>query len=585
MITLSRNDINSGSTINNFQANCIESAFEAIVSKCFIDALKKNIPFSPTIAAECADFSKKVIRNAGGISLLTNAIESSKLTDISKKGFLERFNNACVEAGLEMSSSMILRDACMSAIEDANDESDDFGESPEPEMEDENYDEDMGDISEDEESIEDEAPEMPKEFKGKPIDEIQLDTKISPKELDALKRAAGKIDLEEISQVVSDKVANVIQAEKVQRFKLNEEKERIKQAIIDDPNNGIEDENAAESAMETMLNVPVSKLDTAVYTTLFSTLQRRAVESVMTYERGNTSVSDILAEITVNNTFDIFKPEQMTFFDATSKAVEMTIATEACDDDHMENVIKNSTIFATIIYTLLETLHTMNLNTCCPTDVKKIITKNADDVTARTKVESKMNDYKEALEAKKRCIISCAKKRDVVGLENAVSDMTIIKGRLITAKESVGFNVKPEVMAELDSLIDLANNQISIIESSYNQGMESTMGYDKITAARESDISQMNSIARSLKYKTFDNIKFKCCESAGSSAVFSVSAEVGKTPVYTTELKVTGMESAITPDRYISYLCKNSKISDLTKANENIDICVVSKGQIYSIAD
>ena len=581
---MSRNDINPSSTINNFQCNCIESAFEAIVSKCFIDALKKNIPFSPTIAAECAEYSKKVLRNAGGISLLTNAIESFNDSNISKLGFLERFNNACVEAGLEMSSSMILRDACMSAIEDANDDSDDFGDNSEPEMEEDAY-EDEEDMIDDEEPVEDEAPEMPKEFKGKPIDEIQLDTKISPKELDALKRAADKIDLEEISQVVSDKVANVIQAEKVQRFKLNEEKERIKQAIIDDPSNGIEDENAAESAMETMLNVPVSKLDTAVYTTLFSTLQRRAVESVMTYERGNTSVSDILAEITVNNTFDIFTPEQMTFFDATSRAVEMTIATEACDDDHMENVIKNSTIFATIIYTLLETLHTMNLNTCCPTDVKKIITKDADDVTARTKVESKMNDYKEALEAKKKCIISCAKKRDVVGLENVISDIKIIKGRLITAKENVGFNIKPEIMTELDSLIDLATTEITSIEDGYNKGMESTTGYDKITGARESDISQMNSIARVLKYKTFDNIKFKCCESAGSSAVFSVSAEVGKAPVYTTELKVTGMESAITPDRYIGYLCKNSKLSDLTKANENIDICVVNNGQIYSIAD
>ena len=581
---MSRNDINPGSTINNFQCNCIESAFEAIVSKCFIDALRKNIPFNSTIAAECAEYSKKVLRNAGGISLLTNAIESFNDSNISKLGFLERFNNACVEAGLEMSSSMILRDACMSAIEDANDDSDDFGDDSEPEMEEDAY-EDEEDTLDDEEPVEDETPEMPKEFKGKPIDEIQLDTKISPKELDALKKAADKIDLEEISQVVSDKVANVIQAEKVQRFKLNEEKERIKQAIIDDPSNGIEDEDAAESAMETMLNVPVSKLDTAVYTTLFSTLQRRAVESVMTYERGNTSVSDILAEITVNNTFDIFTPEQMTFFDATSRAVEMTIATEACDDDHMENIIKNSTIFATIIYTLLETLHTMNLNTCCPTDVKKIITKDADDVTARTKVESKMNDYKEALEAKKKCIISCAKKRDVVGLENAISDIKIIKGRLITAKENVGFNIKPEIMTELDSLIDLATTEITSIEDTYNRGMESTTSYDKITGARESDISQMNSIARVLKYKTFDNIKFKCCESAGSSAVFSVSAEVGKTPVYTTELKVTGMESVITPDRYISYLCKNSKISDLTKANENIDICVVNKGQIYSIAD
>lgn len=563
-----------------FQLQCCESVYEALMSKCFIKALKPNIPLSPEIAKECATYCTAVLRNAGGIGLLTNAIESATG---SKKSFLQRFNDACVSTGLQISTEAVLNDAMWSAIEDAEEDDVptdvDLGED-EDDL-DEYDDMDPDDIDDEPEEA---APEMPKEFKGKTIDQIQLDTKISEKELGKLKSAADKVDLDDISQIISDKVTNVIQAEKVQRYKLNEEKERIKQAIIDDSSNAIEDENAAESAMDTMLNVPLSRLDTGVYTTLFSTIQRRAIESTMIYENGNVSVADMLTELTVNNTMDCFHPVNKTFYDATSRAIEMSVITEDCDEEHMEKVINSATTFATIVYTMLEMLHTMNLNTCTPKDVKAVVTKNAGKVAPTNDVCNAINkNATAAIEDKKKFIMACAKKNDTIGLENAISDIKVIKGRLIQAKENVGLKINDSIMPQLDNLIDIASQKKAAIEAQYTMGNESA-SYDRVTAARRSDISRMDSIARALRSKNFDNIKFKCCESSGESTIFSVSAERGKTPVYKTELCVAAMES-IAPEKYIKYLINGSKLKDVTPNNETPDYCVINKGQIHNLAE
>lgn len=572
-------NLTTTTSVSRFQEECCESAFEALFNRCFINALKNNIPLSPEIAKECVDYSKKVLRNAGGISLITNALECAKTP--AKKDFLLRFNNACVEAGMEMSLSFILDDAVKSAIEDA--EEDDMDNIVDEE-DDGEYD-DFDDIDDEDEEIDEEPkqPEMPSVFKGKDVSQIQLDTKISDKELNQLKTAANKVDLDNISNIVSDKVANVLQAEKVQRFKINEEKERIKQAIIADPSNAIEDDNAAESAMDRLLAVPLGKLDISVYTTLFSTIQRRAIESILVYERGNTPVSDILSELTVNNTFDIFHPEKKSFYDATLKAIEMTAVTECTDDCHMEKVINNATIFATIVYTMLELLHTMNLRSCTPTDVKCLLTKNADCVTPSNDVATTINkNATAAIECDKKKIYGL---KDCESLENEISDIKVLKGRLVQAKESAGLKIDDSIMPKLDELISIAENRRDSIMAEFTSGCESANNtIDRLTRIKQADVSSMNSIARALKHKNFDNVKFKCCECAESTAMFRVSAEIGKTPVYTTELVVSGMEST-SPDKYINYLLKKSNMKDIVHGEEKPDYCVIFEGKTMVVGE
>lgn len=555
--------------VADFQAECCESVFEGLMNRCFLRALKDNINLTQDIANECVAYSTNVLRNAGGIGLLMNAIESS---DTKTKNFLTRIANECVAIGCEMSTDMILADAVRSAIEagveDEGVPMDDMDEETDPE--DTTLEDELGNL--DNYSA---SPEMPPEFKNKDISEIQLDTKITEKELNALKQAAAKTDIDAVSNVISDKVSNVLQSEKVQRYKLNEEKERLKTAIMDNPANDVDDENAAEAVMTRMLAVPTADLDTTVYTSLFSTLQRRAIESMLAYENVNIPVSEILTELTINNTFDIFKPMKKTFESVTERATFMSAAMECGDDAHMDDIMKKATTIATIVYTMLEMFNTTKLNSCTHMDVKHMVTKNAKNVAPTNDVANVVNsDYKRAIEENKRRIYKCTEASDV---EAVKSKLINAKVNLMSARE-FGIAIKDDVINQLSNVIDIADRRIAEL----NKPAEESVMLDRMTSARAADLGNLNLIASSIKYKNFDNIKFKCVESTDTSASFDVFADKGKENVYKTHLLVKGIEG-VELDKYIKFLVSKSKFNGMTKNDEPIDYAVIHNGQITSL--
>lgn len=554
--------------ISDFQAECCESVYEGLMNRCFVNALKKNIKMTPEIGKECVKYSTNVLRNAGGISLLTNAIESAE--DTMTKSFLSRISDACVFIGMEMSKNMILSDAVKGALE-AQDEGIDDGYEDEdmmdePEPEDTTLTDEMDNL--DSMSA---VPEMPKEFKNKDISEIQLDTRITDRELAALKTAAEKTDLDDISTIISDKVANVLQAEKVQRFKLTEEKERLKSAIMDNPTNDISDDSAAEAAMERMLAVPMSKLDTTVYNSLFSTLQRRAIESLLAYNNSNVGVADILTELTINNTLNIFKPLEKTFESVLTQASFMSAAMECGDDCQMDDIMQKATTIATIVYTMLEMMHTTKLNSCTPMDVKDMMTKNAKDVAPTNDVANVVNrDYKRAIEENKRRIYKCTEASDVEIIRAKLVDSKI---NILAAKES-GIAIKDDVVDQISNLIDIANQRIEDLSKPATE----TAVLDRMTSARSADLGKMNLIASSIKYKNFDNIRFKCTEAVDNRALFNITAEKDKNCVYKTQLDVVGMEG-VEPDKYIKYLVSQSRFNGMVKNGEPVDYVVEYEGR------
>jgi hypothetical protein len=496
-----------------------------------------------------------------------NAIESA---DTKSKGFLSRIATECVAVGCEMSKDMILSDAIRCALEAGEDEIDaPMGdEMDDADPEDTTLEDELGNL--DNYSA---SPEMPAEFKNKDISEIQLDTKITEKELNALKQAAAKTDIDAISNVISDKVSNVLQSEKVQRYKLNEEKERLKTAIMNDPSNDVNDENAAEAVMTRMLAVPMADLETSVYNSLFSTLQRRAIESIMAYENTNIPVSDILTELTVNNTFEIFKPIKKTFESVVERATFMTAAMECGDDDHMNDIMEKATTIATIVYTMLEMLHTTKMNSCGPMDVKHMVNKNVKNVAPTNDVASIINsDYKKAIEENKRRIYKCTEASDVEAIK---AKLISTKFNLMSAKES-GIAVNDDVIAQISGVIDIATQRIADLTA---PAKESAV-LDRMTSARSVDLGNLNLIASSIKYKNFDNIKFKCTECTDSSAMFDIYADKGKDHVYKTSILVKGMEG-VEPDKYIKYLVTKSKLTNMPKADE-IDYAVIYDGKITS---
>lgn len=558
---------------DRFQLECCESAFEALFNKCYIKALAPNLPSitNQKILTECVNYSTQTLRNAGGIKLLTDAIENAKTP--GNRAFLQNLCNACVEAGNEMAASMLT--ASIATEEGEPDASMQEQPAPEDDGGQEPPEEEMPEDDDMQEEPEEIVPEMPKIFKGKEINDIQLDTKVTDKELNTLKSAAAKADIDNISAIVADKVANVLQAEKVNRYKINEEKERLKQAIIDDPSNAAEDENAAESVMQTLLEIPLDKIETPVYNSFFTTLQRKVMESVIVYGNTNTQVADILTEITANDTLPIFTPVKMSFQDACTRAIEMTVATESLDPVAMQNIAQKATTFATMIYTLIEMLNTTGLHQCTTNEVRCVMNKDTAPVSPTNDVCQTVNAGAEpAIERYKRRILGMNTCEQV---NKAVENIKMLKGKLAAAKENTGLRISDNVFSKLDELIDFGTKRAQAIEQSASVGVESAM-IDTVSRVREADIGRLDSVARILKYKNYDNVVFRCLESTGSEAAFAVDARLGNSKVYSTTLNVAGMEAA-EPDAYMNYILKKSKLHDITPNQQTPDYCVVYNGR------
>ena len=562
-----------------FQLECCESAFEALFNKCYIKALAPNLPSitNEKILTECVNYSTQVLRNAGGIKLLTDAIENAK--NPANKSFLMNLNSACVEAGNAMAASMLT--TSVATEEGEPDQSMQEQPAPEDNGQDQ-YSDDEDDLPEEDdqqEEPEEIVPEMPKIFKGKEINDIQLDTRITDKELNTLKNAAAKTDIDNVSAIVADKVANVLQAEKVNRYKINEEKERLKQAIIDDPSNSADDENAAESVMQTLLEIPLDKIESPVYNSFFSTIQRKVMESVVVYGNTNTQVADILTEITANDTLPIFTPVKMSFQDACTRAIEMTVATESLDPAVMQNIAQKATTFATMIYTLIEMLNTTGLHQCTTNEVKCAMNKDTAPVSPTNDVVQTVNAGCEpAIERYKKRILGMNTCEQV---NKAVENIKMLKGKLAAAKENTGLRISDNVFSKLDELIDFGTKRAQAIEQSATMGVESAM-IDTVSRVREADIGRLDSVARVLKYKNQDNVVFRCLESTGSEAAFAVDARLGNSKVYSTTVNVAGMEAA-EPDAYMNYILKKSKLHDIAPNQQTPEFCVVHNGRKTSI--
>jgi hypothetical protein len=204
-----------------------------------------------------------------------------------------------------------------------------------------------------------------------------------------------------------------------------------------------------------------------------------------------------------------------------------------------------------------------------------MVTKNAKNVAPTNDVANVVNrDYKRAIEDNKRRIYKCTETSDVEAIK---AKLINTKVNLMSAKES-GIAINDDVIVQLSNIIDIADRRIDEL----SKPAEESVMIDRMTTARAADVGNLNLIASSIKYKNFDNIKFKCVESTDTTATFDVFADKGKENVYKTHLYVKGLEG-VEVDKYMKYLVSKSKFNDMTKNDEPIDFAVIHNGHLTSI--
>lgn len=562
--------------------------FHTVVNKVFLGALpidKSEMTRENTLAL--STYSLRALESAGGFNLLEKALENT--ADPYKHLFLKEIYDVCTESAKEVAYRVAKEDMDLSDIDvkssPVDDDGDDNQESgPMPDSD----DPEMKETSEkDDTSIDDiKAPDDTKPVhvkpqiirQGIPFKDLIADAKMTDAEYGRFVDKMGKLDLPEVSKMINKRVETAMKAEKETYQMIDESDQKLRDAI----SNKSEDEgdslteDQADEIKESMLYVPL-KHKAREHVSLISKLQQAAIESITMTENVNYDVPDpkMLLAITENFTFDdIFSHTEPTLEQQLDSIIAYTknkTATEGFGCPIHEGVVLGSAI-ATIIYTLLQTMHSMNLVCVTPAMVRGCCDKPSPYQLGTPHHHGDINvGVKAALEKNNRKVSKCKYAADV---ESAIDELTRIRSKVYTARDN-GYPVSEELVRGIENSIETALKKKSSLEAA----SESTLSYGGSNRGFEIDALAMNSIARTFRNTPVDHIEFRCTE--GASNVNVIGLKDGR------DVKNTSYVIESTIDvptaNYLKAIVMHSKLPELKYGNNRPSITTMIDGKRTTI--
>ena len=444
----------------------------------------------------------------------------------------------------------------------SDDDEEDNGDDNEP-NEKEDSEEDSEDDKKDEDTDNKDKDKDKAEAPALTIRSLQtanLDTKMTDEEYEKFNHKVDSLDLSKISNIVNDKVVNAIADEKESYHAIDESNSRLKDAIMKD--DSVADDSAAESVMESILEIPKKKFQSE-YQSLFAKLQLMAVESIALKPGIDTSKldSDILTDITVNSTFDVFADKsanESTLIDTLDRAISVQSALEGAGcEDNTEKFVALGTAFATIIMTLLETMHTMGFINPTTNDVKQIV--DSDSTVAKS-VDTIKNDVANkvdiALENNEKRINGY---KTPGAIEATLVNLGTLKNKLIDANES-GVDISFDTFVKIDELIDKARTKLTALESVSTAEIDYDLGNDR---RHEDDIIKANRVQKYIAARKPDHTDFVCTENAGGIVV-DISGYVGDRVTYHSSIALEGTHNGISAEDYVNLIINKSKFAGMS---------------------
>ena len=528
--------------------------FHAIVNRAFMGALPmERSDLNKENIREISKFSKAALEAAGGYSLLENAIENTTVP--AQKAFLEDIRDIC-EKSAKMVALRVAKEAegsegsgnGITAVQDVDDagtdttttnnpaptateDSENNIEDASPEDPATNDDTDTEDPAndDDDESIDDvKAPDDTKPVplkpqvirQGIPFKDLVADAKMTDEEYERYVRMRGRLDLPEVSKLINHKVTQAMLAEKETYQMIDEANQKLRDAITDkaDDEGDIITEDQAEEIKESVLELPL-KNTPREHISVFSKLQTAAIEAVLCEKDIDTEKpnADLMLDVLTNYTFDIFdNKKEPTLEQTLNRLVNYKAATEACEEcceeHHRHHELMNlGTAFATIIYTFLQALYSMNLINVTPAMARHMCDKTGPlgDRDPRKVGHTVDDQVRAALETEGRVI---RKIDNVPQLESQISQLHNFKTRLEGVTE-MGIPVSSSIFAKIDSL----TNEALARKAKYEASLEATLMPRASSVSErnfETDKYEMNKVPRSFKNTTVDKLVFKCTEGA-----------------------------------------------------------------------
>lgn len=299
---------------------------------------------------------------------------------------------------------------------------------------------------------------------------------------------ANTMDLETVSKVIKEKTLSVIKDEQEQYERDEALNDELKDALS-------ESKDFSETTTEAYMDLILEKGDPRHHVSLFSKLQDAAMEMMEVTKVANGS--DMIP-IVERVTFEAFLPDlrkQNTDFNAWCEAYSKVANEEVCTVEK-ENRPKMATLVSMIVYTVIETLKTMNVYNPSQEDIKKFVSAPS----SGRKVEEAALDslIEKAMEKTMLYKTLDFSKKNSNDLANILSELKQIVGLLNTQvingddEATNGDGSTVDLITRIETQIDNIENVLA--ERSTQEPTSESVSYFT-TIAKEGDIAQFNKIS------------------------------------------------------------------------------------------
>lgn len=333
----------------------LNTTFAAIVNEAFMDALPFNrLDMSEENERTLAEYTLKVVESFGGFDTLTYAMNNEK--DPAKKQFLSDMRDVCLETA----------NRAISRVSSGKKEV---------------AREDMV------------APTLDK------------------KEYAEYVEKADKLDLDRVAEIVKEKVLKTLDEEREARARNDEVNQALKEAIasqdeeFDHSDDEMEDEedtdeedtskededdlDATESFLTRISGGALRRPDQ--HKSFFNSILNKAMEQIVATENvAMMDTDEISKDRILDLTLESTLPDTFITKASPDRALDFVMSytnSQKLNKDERKTVIESALVDATIAYTMIETLHTMNLVKPSVMDLKAV-------TEAYNPIQRKYNDMK-----------------------------------------------------------------------------------------------------------------------------------------------------------------------------------------------
>lgn len=268
-------------------------------------------------------------------------------------------------------------------------------------------------------------------------------------------KEADTITPDELSDTIKQKTLDVIKDEK-NAYAREEQVEQDLQTAIQDT------DSAVSESLSGYMDIILEKKDARSHVSFFSKLQASAFENLIySNEKYGEIPFKVLEAVTFNDTFDSLHREM-----TPSECLESVVAISSQptkDDVYKDKLMQTASLCSMIVYTLIETLRTMNLYSPSRNDISKIVDSQSDIQDKMTKTGNDVIGY--TSKALDQVQVQSNKTSSIPELSNIITSLSNIKSALVQSSYSNEsfMEGKTKILDKINTITGDINTKISSI--------------------------------------------------------------------------------------------------------------------------